>query len=199
VFAATKTTLGVVLLWGAARLLPADRVLLAGWIGMCGLAFLLHFGSFHLLSLAWRRAGVDARPLMNWPIRATSLAEFWGQRWNLGFRDLSHTLVFRPLVARCGPNWAMLAVFALSGAVHDLVISLPAGGGFGLPTLYFLLQGLGVLSERSRFGRRLGLGQGWTGRAFAWAVTAGGAFGLFHPPFVREAVVPMMHAMGALA
>jgi hypothetical protein len=32
---------------------------------------------FHLLSLAWRHAGVNAVPLMRNPMRATSLGEFW--------------------------------------------------------------------------------------------------------------------------
>src|SRR3954470_1088511 len=73
-----KLAVGAGLTWGAARAIPADWPLARGWVGMAGLAFLLHFGAFHLLSCAWRAAGADAKPLMDRPVRSTSLAEFWG-------------------------------------------------------------------------------------------------------------------------
>jgi hypothetical protein len=38
---------------------------------MAGLILLLHFGTFHVLSLAWRRAGVNAQPIMRSPVLAT--------------------------------------------------------------------------------------------------------------------------------
>lgn len=76
---------------------------------MAGLIFVLHFGSFHLLSCAWRAAGVDARPLMHWPVAATSLADFWGRRWNTAFRDLTHRFLFRPLTRRLGPRAGLAA------------------------------------------------------------------------------------------
>ena len=196
--AAGKLILGVALTWGVARLVPADLPLLRGWVGMAGLVFLLHFGAFHLISCAWRTAGVNARPLMDWPVRSTSLAEFWGRRWNTAFRDLAHRFLFRPLAARLGPRAGLAAGFLFSGLVHDLVISVPAGGGYGWPTLYFVTQGVGLLIERSRVGKRMGLGSGWWGRAFAAVVVAGPAYGLFHPPFVRNVVVPFLAAIGAM-
>jgi hypothetical protein len=39
----------------------------------------------HATGGAWRLAGVDRRPLFLAPLRSTSLAEFWGRRWNLAF------------------------------------------------------------------------------------------------------------------
>ena len=55
-FAALKLTLGVVLL-AAIRSLPSGHAYLAGWVGMVGIVFVLHFGLFHLLSCFWRSVG----------------------------------------------------------------------------------------------------------------------------------------------
>jgi hypothetical protein len=197
-WAAVKTALGVTLLWAVARQIPDQMNLLRGWIGLFGLIFLLHFGSFHLISLFWRSMGIDAEPIMSKPILSKTLSEFWGKRWNLGFRQLAHNLIFRPLYKRTGVAIAGLLVFAASGLIHDLVISLPARGGYGLPTGYFLLQGLGVSLERSALGRRLGLQQGATGWIFMAVVTAAPAFWLFHPAFVLRVILPFMHAVHAL-
>src|SRR6185295_1706450 len=195
--AGAKLLIGAVLFWGAARLVPANREILLGWIGMIGLILMLHFGSFHLLSCAWRAAGVDARPLMRRPLAAESLSDFWGRRWNTAFRDLTHRFLFRPLSARLGPRWALAAGFVFSGVVHDLVISLPARGGYGGPTLFFSLQAAGLLVERSRLARALGLGRGWRGWLFTMLVLALPVGALFHPPFVRNVIVPFMRALGA--
>jgi hypothetical protein len=91
---------------------------------------------------------------------------------------------------------ATLGVFLISGLVHELVISVPARAGYGLPTAYFLLQGFAVLVERSGFGRRIGLGRGLRGWLFMAACTAGPAFWLFHPPFVRNVILPMLQTFG---
>jgi hypothetical protein len=196
-FAAAKALGGAALLWGAGRVIPMTEDLLLGWCGMVGIVFLLHFGVFHLLSCFWRSLGVNAVPLMNRPWAATTVGEFWGRRWNLAFRDLTYRFLFRPLSSRVGPRWGVAAVFVFSGLVHDLVISTPAGGGFGLPTLFFLIQLVGLFAERSRAGRTLGLGSGWRGRLFTAAVLLGPAPLLYHPPFVRNVVVPFMRALGA--
>jgi hypothetical protein len=195
---ALKTVLGVVLLWALARRAPAQQPLLRGWIGLFGLIFLLHFGSFHLIALFWQVLGIVADPIMSKPILSETLSEFWGKRWNLGFRQLAHDLIFRPLHRRIGITGAGLLVFVASGLVHDLVISLPAGGGYGLPTGYFMVQGLGVTLERSVLGRQLGLQKGLPAWLFMAIVTAGPAFWLFHPLFVLRVILPFMHAIRAL-
>jgi hypothetical protein len=91
---AAKTLFGLLLIYGVVRLVSPWNQLLAGWIGMVGIVFVLHFGLFHLLSAAWRRAGIHAEPIMNNPILAASLADFWGRRWNLAFRDLAMSTSF---------------------------------------------------------------------------------------------------------
>jgi len=193
--AGSLTVTGAVMIWVMARRIPADLV--AGWVGLAGIAFLLHFGSFRLLSLAWKSAGVSAQPLMRAPLLATSVAEFWNSRWNVAFTELVGRYVFGPTVRRWGSAVSCLIVFLLSGLIHELVISVPARGGFGLPTGYFMAQGGAVLFERSRFGRRVGLRRGWRGRAFTVAMTAGPAFWLFNPTFIRNVILPMLHAIGA--
>ena len=169
-----------------------------GWAGMLGLILLLHFGTFQILGLAWQSVGVDARPIMSAPLRSTSLGEFWGKRWNLGFRQLAHELIFRPLHRRLGADLAGFLVFVASGLIHDLVISVPARGGYGLPTIYFLLQGTGMTIEHSRFGKRIGLGQGWQGWCFMMLFLAAPLFWLFHPWFVVRVILPFMQAIHAL-
>jgi Membrane bound O-acyl transferase family len=196
--AAGKTLLGAGLFFGVARLLAPVSPLAAGWIGLFGLIFLLHFGSFHLVSLAWRTMGIQARPIMDVPIAAANLSELWGRRWNLAFHTLARDLVAATARRTLGPVAATLLTFAASGLIHDLVISVPARGGYGLPTAYFLVQGLGVLIERSRLGARLGLRRGPLARAFVLVVAAGPVFWLFHPPFVLHVVVPFMRAVGAI-
>jgi predicted DCC family thiol-disulfide oxidoreductase YuxK len=194
-FATFKILFGAALIWIVARHALSINALLAGWIGMIGLIFLLHFGAFHLLALAWRAAGVNVTPLMRAPLLSRSLGEFWGERWNTAFNKLATTFLFRPLHRAAGLRTATLCVFLVSGLVHDLVISVPARGGYGLPTLYFLLQGTGVLFERTTIARRLGINGGFRGWLFTFIVTAGPVFWLFHPPFIRNVILPFLGAL----
>ncbi|HUA37119.1 MAG TPA: DCC1-like thiol-disulfide oxidoreductase family protein [Candidatus Sulfopaludibacter sp.] len=196
--AATKTAFGIGLLWGIARTVLPVHPILAGWIGMTGAIFILHFGLFHILSLIWRRAGVTAMPVMKNPLKATSLADFWGRRWNTAFNELAFRFSFRPICRLARPTTAMVLAFGLSGLVHESVISLPARGGYGLPTAYFLVQGLGLATERTSFGRRIGLGRGVLGWCFTLLVTAGPAFWLFHPWFIKNVILPMLSGIGAI-
>lgn len=197
-WALAKTCMGILLMWVCARHVPENLPLLRGWVGLLALILLLHFGSFELIALAWQSAGVNAEAIMQHPLSSKSLSEFWGKRWNLGFRQLSHEFVFRPLHKIAGPRTAMLLVFLISGLIHESVISLPARAGYGLPTAYFVLQGFGVVVERSRIGRRFGLQGGVSGWAFMAVITAAPAFWLFHPPFVIRVALPFMHAIRAI-
>jgi len=193
-----KTFLGAVLMWRVARAVPSGEALLRGWIGMLGLVLLLHFGSFHIVALIWQSVGVNAKPIMLNPLRSTSLSEFWGKRWNLGFRQLSYDLIFQPLHRLWGTRTAGFLVFVASGLVHDLVISVPSRGGYGLPTIYFVVQGMGVAIERSSIGRQLGLRSGARGWLFMAVLIVTPLYWLFHPPFVLRVILPFMKAIHAL-
>lgn len=193
-----STLFGVILTWGVARRCFLTSPLLAGWVGMIGGIFCLHFGTFHLLSLAWRAAGVDAPPLMRSPHRATSVTAFWGERWNHAFHRLVLRHVFRPLARRTGASPALWISFLVSGLIHDLVISVPARSGGGLPTLYFLLQACGMTTEKTAIALKLGLGRGEIGRTFMLLCVAAPAGLLFHPPFVERVILPFLRTIYAL-
>ncbi len=172
--------IGVVLLCVASFL---KHPLAAAWTAMVGLINALHFGAFHLLACFWQRRGRCAPLLVDHPLRSRSLTEFWGRRWNTAFHYLSEHIVFRPLLSRFGVTAAMLTVFFASGLVHDLVISVPARGGWGQPTLYFLIQGGGVLLER-RWKMK--------SRAWVWAVTGLPLPLCFPPAFCERVILPLL-------
>jgi alginate O-acetyltransferase complex protein AlgI len=197
-FAAGKLLVGLALIVTAIAAIRSDLTLLSAWTGMAGIVLALHFGLFHLLSCWWRFRGVDAVPIMHWPIASQSVGEFWSRRWNLAFRDLTHRFVFRPLARRLGGPAALWIGFLLSGLVHDAVISLPARGGYGGPTLFFLLQAAAIAIERSRAGRSAGLGNGAIGWLFTCAALVLPAPLLFHGPFQTRVVVPFLEALGSL-
>jgi hypothetical protein len=60
------------------------------------------------------------------------------------------------------------------------------------------LQGGGLLLERSQAGRRLGLRGGWRGRLLLFALAGLPLGTLFHPPFVRQVILPFLAAIHAL-
>jgi hypothetical protein len=194
-FTLSKTAIGATLIWYVSPRIA--NPLLQGWVGMLGIIFLLHFGIFHLIALVWQALGVDAEPIMHFPLASQSLSEFWGKRWNMGFRQLTFDLVFDPLRRPLGVAAATFASFVMSGLIHELVISVPARAGYGLPTFYFALQGAGVLLERSRIGKRWRLHRGMRGWFFAVLLAACPAYWLFHPWFVTRVIVPFLHAIGA--
>jgi alginate O-acetyltransferase complex protein AlgI len=197
-FAFGRFVAGITLVWLAAQARLTPNPIANAWIAMFGLTLILHFGVFHLAALAWQRAGAPAKPLMQSPATATSLADFWGSRWNTAFNKLVYDLAFRPLARGIGINWATLGVFAISGAIHELAISFPARGGYGFPLAYFLLQGVGVVTERSQIGRSLGLARGSRGWLFMLLFTAAPAYWLFHPPFVKNVILPMLQTIRAM-
>jgi alginate O-acetyltransferase complex protein AlgI len=95
-----------------------------------------------------------------------------------------------------GVAWATMVVFIVSGLIHDLILSVPVHGGWGRPTIYFVLQGIGLLAERSRLGRRLGCARGFMGRLVCGLFVVAPLGLLFHEPFIRQAILPTLAALG---
>jgi hypothetical protein len=167
--------------------------LLATVLLLPGLSLMLHFGAFNLLAGAWWLAGVDARPLFRAPFESTSLAEFWGRRWNLAFSQMTALALYQPLVRRVGRRGALAGSFLGSGLLHELAISLPVGAGYGMPLAYFVLHGMLAMVESrlARAGHPIDrvpwLGRAWT---LAWLVIPLPA--LFHRPFLAGVIWPLI-------
>jgi hypothetical protein len=186
---------GYLLLTVAPRYVSRDWPHLAGWVGLVGLSYLSFFGAFHWLSIAHRWLGVYAQPIFNRPGHGKNIGDFWGRRWNMGVRDLLFETTFAPLTRRWGPLPALWAGFFVSGLLHELVISLPARGGYGLPTLYFFIQAAGITLMRTPLGKRLHIRSGFRGWLFGFVVAGLGSYLLFHPPFIRRVMVPMVERL----
>ncbi len=157
-----------------------------GWLGLAGILMITHFGISVLLSSAFRLTGRAVRPLFDRPLAARTLNEFWTKRWNIAFVELDRRLFLPPLLRRFGFRWALLGVFLISGLLHEMAISYPAGGDWGLPTLYFLLQGILMLLER-----RLGL----RSRIFTWAAVLAPLPLVFTSAFRSTFVLPAIEGI----
>jgi alginate O-acetyltransferase complex protein AlgI len=151
----------------------------------------VHFGWSNILSGLLRFSGRPVELLFDRPLASQSVAEFWSKRWNRPFIDMDRILFMKPLTRVLGLRGAVFAVFLISGILHELAISYPAGAGWGLPFLYFALQGaLTLVEKRLRIRSRL------------WAFL--GVFApmplLFHQPFRDAFVVPLLRNLhGVLA
>jgi len=118
------------------------------------------------------------------PPLAKSVSDFWGRRWNMWVSEWFRQIIFRPLQNR--PVLALFAVFLTSGVLHELAINVPlhmvtGRKYFGLMTLYFLLQAVGILIERKTRNRGA--------RIFlAWVFVFGAA-----PLMVNEGMLRILH------
>jgi len=150
---------------------------------------LLHYGSFYLLARFFHWFGFSLTPIMLEPWKARDLSDFWGRRWNRAFSDWAGEFVFRPLAKRLDTVKGTLAGFLVSGLAHEFTISLPANAGYGLPTLYFLIQGVALLLFRKLKLPPL------PGRLATFLCVLLPAPLLFHPPFLERVIYPMIKTM----
>ena len=153
-------------------------------VAMLGLSLMLHFGFFDLMAGFYRLRGVPVAKLFRAPLMSQSLIEFWSRRWNIGYSEMIALVVLRPVRRYAGERAALAASFLASGLLHELAISAPVRAGYGLPTAYFLLHGALVAIER-RMGKPPG--RIWTIFWLAAPLPL-----LFHPPFLRGIIWPLV-------
>jgi Membrane bound O-acyl transferase family len=183
---------GLRVLLGVALLVAARAVSGAGWprvaaavLALLGLGFVVLLGLCRVAWGCWRLAAVPVGPVFSAPQRSGTLTEFWAMRWNRAFSEMVDTIVVRPVRRLLGPRAATLAAFLGSACVHEMALSVPARGGYGLPTLYFLLHGLLVRRERRPGGVT-------RSRARTLLLVLLPTPLVFHPPFVRACVMPLV-------
>jgi membrane bound O-acyltransferase family protein len=162
--------------------LPAKHVVVT-ILALPALSLMLHFGLFEIVTGVYRLRGFGVGELFRAPLRSHSLTEFWSRRWNIGFSEMIAVLVHGPL-RRASPRAALFASFLVSGLLHELAISVPVRAGYGLPAAYFVLQGVLVALEKRM---RHEPGRLWT---LFWLIAP--LLMLFHPPFLRGIVWPLV-------
>jgi len=161
---------------------------------LIGLSLILHFGMLNISAGVLRLKGIAAYPLFRQPAKALSLTEFWSKRWNLAFSEMTSLTIFRPFKSKTGSAVALMASFIFSGFLHELALSIPVKGGYGLPTLYFVLQGLLVLVEKALsnngilFLKNKLIARVWV---FFWLVVPAPL--LFHAKFIDQVVWPLTY------
>ncbi|MFC5405344.1 wax synthase family protein [Cohnella soli] len=159
---------------------------------LTGISFAGHFGLLNIWAGAWRWAGFDCQQLFRNPVMAKSLNEFWSKRWNLAFSEMTTLSVYRPLLGIIGKNGAAFISFLFSGIMHELAISLPVRQSFGMPLLYFVIHGIGIVAERVLEGKGFFIASiPWLGRVwtFVWLVLPLPL--LFNPSFLKAIMWPI--------
>lgn len=170
---------------------PFDHFFLADLLLLAGLSFIMHFGILQLSTAFWRLLGVPAKELFIAPYKSKSLREFWGQRWNLAFSEMTALVVYRPLRGPLGTQYAMIAAFVLSGLLHEMAISLPVNAGYGLPLTYFALHGLAMYLENSSRLVKSAVQHPFASRVWVltWLLLPMPI--LFHPAFMADVARPL--------
>jgi hypothetical protein len=159
---------------------------------LVGLSLILHFGLLSISAGTWRLKGVNTYYLFKQPVKAMSLTEFWGKRWNMAFSEMTAVAIFRPLRNKIGNAGALMVAFAFSGLLHELALSVPVNSGYGLPMLYFIIQGVLVLAEKAfiankaKFLQHRILARLWT---LFWVIVPMPL--LFHEQFIKQVVWPL--------
>jgi hypothetical protein len=183
-------------LWVVPGLMPGDwPALLRIASGLAGYAFLVLFALFDAWALVYRACGIGVEKLWRNPAASTSLADFRGRRWNRIFSGMLREVLFFPLARRLGAAAALFAVFLYSGLMHEN-FSVAARSGYGLPLLYFAIQGAGTWLEGRSALRRAFRRRPWLGRLWTAASVLGPCLLLFHEGFLRGYVAPKLVCLG---
>ena len=171
---------------------PALNYITVTALLLIGFSLILHFGLLSISAGIWRLSGVNTYYLFKSPAKATSLTEFWSKRWNIAFSEMTSIAIFRPLINKTGAAIALMLSFGFSGLLHEVALSVPVNSGYGLPTLYFIIQGGLVLFEKAMTSHKImflknnAIAHIWT---LFWVIVPMPL--LFHTQFIKQVVWPL--------
>jgi hypothetical protein len=107
--------------------------------------YLLATGANHLLEATLVAAGYRGSDAFRYPILARSVLDFWS-RYNVWIHRWLKKHIFEPIGRRRRrPVTAILAVFAVSGLLHECLMILLAPDLLGWQFTFFGLHGLGAI------------------------------------------------------
>ncbi len=176
---------GGILALATALSYPVLSQMAVSWLGLAALLLMVHFGLSGVLSSLVQLSGYPVKPLFDRPLASRTLREFWTKRWNRPFVEMDRILFMRPLSKALGVRGAVFGVFLISGLLHEMAISYPAGAGWGMPLSYFALQGVLTLLES-----RINLPK-WAERPWTWFWILAPLPLLFHDAFRFAFIVPL--------
>lgn len=187
----SSMVLGILLLYVLALLLR-HHVLPTYFL--CQLSFIpficiFHIGIGNIGTTTWAFLGVKVEPVMLAPWQSETLGSFWGKRWNVPFIQMMRITLFIPFARKNKATWALILSFLISGIFHEIALTLPVHGGYGLPFLYFSLQALLVSAEKKYTGHwRPSFKRVWV---FACLLLP---FPLLLPqPFLHKVILPFLN------
>lgn len=84
------------------------------------------------------------KQLFNAPFMASSPRDFWSKRWNMFFRDFFHKIFYKnhKSISYTRAVGSALAIFAISGILHEYVHWSIMGTISGLNFIFFMIHGV---------------------------------------------------------
>lgn len=118
------------------------------YIALFSIMLIVHLGLVEVVADGIRLLGFSPRSLFDRPYLAASLRDFWSVRWNRAFVDMNKIFIMTPLRDKVPLAILTFSIFAVSGVLHEVGISYADGMSWGLPLLYFVVQGVGMEIEK---------------------------------------------------
>jgi alginate O-acetyltransferase complex protein AlgI len=188
---------GLVLALGTVLFTTSLGQTVSSWVFILALLFMGHLGLASIMPFLLRWAGYPVPAMFNDPLESQSIGDFWSNRWNLPFVNMNRLFITRPFADRIGFAWAAFLAFLVSGVLHELAISYAAGGGWGLPILYFLIQSALYETER-RYLPNMESASWGVQKLWVWGGILLPLPLLFHGPFRQTFIVPVIDILRTL-